>query len=103
VPLVFAFPGSNIAAFLVGRRRLHPGAFIGALAAGIAFRLWWIWVAAQRFKAELSSALDFIDRYQKWFVVGLIALSVIPGLRKAYAQEKARMSAEPADVDQRPE
>jgi hypothetical protein len=103
VPLVFVFPGSNIAAFLVGRRRLHPGAFIAALAAGIAFRLWWIWVAAQRFKAELSSALDFIDRYQTWFVIGLVALSVIPGFRKAYTQEKARTSAEPADIDQQPE
>jgi membrane protein DedA with SNARE-associated domain len=101
VPLVFVFPGSNIAAFLVGRRRLHPGAFIGALAAGIAFRLWWIWVAAQRFKAELSSALDLIDRYQIWLIIGLVALSVIPGVRKAYAQEKARTSAESADVDRR--
>jgi hypothetical protein len=97
VPLVFVFPGSNIAAFLVGRRRLHPGAFVAALAAGIAFRLWWVWVAAQRFKPELETALDFIDRYQWWFIAGLVLVSVVPGFRTAYAQEKARAEAEQAE------
>lgn len=93
IALVVVFPGSNIVAFLAGRRGMGPRAFAAALSAGIAIRLTWIWFTAKQFESELDVALDFVDRYQLWIIIALVLVSVIPSTRKAYASEKAKQDS----------
>jgi membrane protein DedA with SNARE-associated domain len=100
IALVVVFPGSNIVAFLAGRRGMHPRPFAAALSAGIALRLTWIWFTAKRFESELDKALDFIDRYQLWIIIALVLVSVIPSTRKAYASEKAKQDGRATALDE---
>jgi membrane protein DedA with SNARE-associated domain len=100
VALVVVFPGSNIVAFLAGRRGMRPPAFAAALSAGIAVRLTWIWFTAKQFETQLDEALDFVDRYQLWIIIALVLVSVIPSMRKTYASEKAKQDAAAAAVDE---
>lgn len=94
MPLVAIFPGSNIVCFLAGRRRLPGPRFAVAIVVGIAFRLTWVWAAAKQFESQLTTSLDFIDRYQKWFIVALIVLTIVPSTMRSYRIESARARAE---------
>jgi membrane protein DedA with SNARE-associated domain len=92
--LVMLFPGSNVICFLIGRRGMDPRRFIALITAGISFRLTWVWLAARQFDSELKSALDFIDRYQFWFIGAFFVLTIVPSMRKSIAAEKALRAAE---------
>ncbi|MGD9704496.1 MAG: hypothetical protein AB7Q42_19100 [Acidimicrobiia bacterium] len=81
--LVVVMPGSNIVCALVGYRRMRTSVFATCLAAGIAFRLTWVWLAAKQFEDQLTSALDWIDRYQWWLVVGFFAITFLQSWRRA--------------------
>lgn len=95
--LVMLFPGSNIVCFLVGRRRMQPRRFIALLTVGIVARLVWVWFAAKQFESELKTALDFVDRYQFWFIGAFLVLTIVPSMRKSVAAEKALRAAEAAE------
>lgn len=92
IPLVLIFPGSNIVCFLAGRRQMSLRRFVPIVAIGILLRLAWVWAAAKQFESQLSTALDFIDANQKWFMIGLIGLTVGPNMVKTYRTEKLRQS-----------
>jgi hypothetical protein len=49
-----------------------------------------VWFAAKQFESQLATALDFIDRYQRWFIIALVVMSIVPGMRKTYQNEKLR-------------
>jgi membrane protein DedA with SNARE-associated domain len=87
--LTLVFPGSNIVCFLVGKRLMSRRRFATLLSVGIAFRLSWVWLAAKQFESELKTALDFIDRYQRWFFIVLLVLTIGPSMRRSIAAEKA--------------
>lgn len=95
--LVAIFPGSNVVCFLVGKRQMHRRRFAAMLSLGIAVRLTWVWLAAKQFESELKTALDFIDRYQRWFVIGFLVLTIVPSVRRSIAAEKALREAESDD------
>jgi membrane protein DedA with SNARE-associated domain len=98
--LVMLFPGSNVVCFLVGRRRMAMRRFVPLISVGIIVRLIWVWFAAKQFESELKTALDFIDRYQFWFIGAFLVLTIVPSMRKSIAAEKALRAAEAAeDVD----
>lgn len=73
VPL---FVGSNIVAALTGIRRTPPVRLTILLSVGIAGRLALMWWLAKVFEAPLTDVLEFLQRYQLWFIVGSIALLV---------------------------
>ena len=81
--LVVAMPGSNIVCVLVGQRRMSKQRFGAMLTLGVAFRLVWVWVAARQFESELKRALEWIEKYQWWLVIGFLALSFLQSARKA--------------------
>jgi hypothetical protein len=92
--LILLFPGSNIVAFLVGRRGMAWRRYVPLLAIGVIGRLTWVWFTAKQFEDELKSALDFIDRYQWRIVLVLLLATFIPSMRKAYRQDKAARAAD---------
>ena len=92
--LVLLFPGSNIVCFLVGRRDMGQRRFFTLASIGISIRLTWVWFAAKQFESELKTALDFVDRYQFWFVGLFLVLTIVPSVRKSIAAEKAIRAAE---------
>ena len=96
--LVVLFPGSNIVCFLVGRRGMHQRRFFALASVGIAVRLTWVWLAAKQFESELKTALDFVDRYQRWFFILFLVLTIVPSMRKSIAAEKAMQAAAKADA-----
>ena len=96
--LVLLFPGSNIVCFLVGRRGMAQRRFLALASVGIAVRLTWVWFAAKQLESELRTALDFVDRYQRWFFVLFLVLTIVPSVRKSIAAEKALRAAE-ADAE----
>lgn len=73
VPL---FVGSNIVAALTGIRRTPPVRLAILLSIGIAGRLALMWWLAKVFEAPLTDVLEFLQRYQLWFIIGSIALLV---------------------------
>ena len=95
--LVMLFPGSNVVCFLVGRRRMAMRRFVPLISVGIIVRLIWVWFAAKQFDSELKTALDFIDRYQFWFIGAFLVLTIVPSMRKSIAAEKALRAAEAAE------
>ncbi len=82
-PLVFFFPGSNIACVLVGQRKMNPRRFGFWLSLGIAFRLAWLWLAAELFDSQLKTILKYIEKYQWWLVAAFFLVSVLQSMRKA--------------------
>jgi membrane protein DedA with SNARE-associated domain len=76
---------------------MHRRRFAAMLSLGIAVRLTWVWLAAKQFESELKTALDFIDRYQRWFVIGFLVLTIVPSVRRSIAAEKALREAESDD------
>jgi membrane protein DedA with SNARE-associated domain len=97
--LVLLFPGSNIVCFLVGRRGMDQRRFFALASIGIGARLTWVWFAAKQFESELKTALDFVDRYQFWFVGLFLVLTIVPSMRKSIAAEKAMRAAAEAEAD----
>jgi membrane protein DedA with SNARE-associated domain len=96
--LVLLFPGSNIVCFLAGRRNMDQRQFFALASVGIGIRLTWVWFAAKQFESELKTALDFVDRYQFWFVGLFLVLTIVPSMRKSIAAEKALRAAGDADA-----
>lgn len=96
--LVLLFPGSNVVCFLVGKRGMHQRRFFALVSVGIAVRLTWVWLAAKQFESELKTALDFVDRYQRWFFVLFFVLTIVPSMRKSMAAEKAMQAAAKTDA-----
>jgi hypothetical protein len=67
---------------MAGHRRMPLPRFVPLLALGIVIKLIVIWVCAKQVEDELESILDFIGKYQWYFVGGLFALSFIQSGRK---------------------
>ena len=81
--LVVLMPGSNIVCALVGYRRMRTAAFAACLSIGIVFRLAWVWIAAKIFEDQLTTILDWIERYQWWLVGAFMAITFLQSWRKA--------------------
>lgn len=81
--IVVLMPGSNLVCALVGQRRMPRRTFGACISIGIAFRLTWVWIAAQHFKPELERALKWIEKYQWWLVIGFLGLSFVQSAFKA--------------------
>ena len=97
-PLVVLMPGSNIVCALVGFRRMRTSLFAVCLSLGIIIRLTWVWIAAKIFEDQLTSILDWIERYQWWLVGGFLALTFLQSWRKA-----ASGPADPEDLFDNPD
>ncbi len=81
IALVPLFVGSNLVFVLSGAarsswRRLVPLFLIGCL--GRLVLIWWL---AHEFEGPLRSTVNFLTRYQWWFVIGSIVLVVAVNLR----------------------
>ena len=75
------FAGSNIVALLSGTHRTPPARLAALLGIGIAGRLALMWWLAKTFEDQLLRFLEFIQRYQWWFVGASILLVVLLNTR----------------------
>lgn len=82
---VLLMPGSNIVCALVGHRQMRPKAFFPLVVVGTAARLWWVWLAADHFDAQLKDALRYISKYQWWLIGGFLALTLFQSWRRSQA------------------
>ncbi len=73
---IVLFAGSTLVWLLAGLRQIPTRRFVAYLAAGIGLRLAGFWWLGQRFKPELESALDFIQRHQ-WKLTMILVLTVV--------------------------
>lgn len=69
--------GSNIVAALTGIRKTPPRRLVPLLAVGIAARMALTWWVADVFEDPVKDFLDFVDDYQRWFLIGSIVLVVL--------------------------
>jgi membrane protein DedA with SNARE-associated domain len=74
-PLLVLMPGSNIVCLMVGHRRMAPRVFLPLVAVGIVLKLTVLWVGGKLFEDQITTFLDFIERYQWWVMFGLFALT----------------------------
>jgi hypothetical protein len=81
VGLVPFFAGSNIIAVLTGVHRTPPARLGTLLAIGIAGRLVLMWFLAQAFEEQLEDVVDWLQRYQWWFIGGSVLAVVLVNLR----------------------
>ena len=79
--LIPFFAGSNIVALLSGTHKTSPARLATLLGIGIAGRLALMWWLAKAFEEPLLRFLDFIQRYQWWFVGASILLVVLVNTR----------------------
>jgi hypothetical protein len=92
---VLLMPGSNVVCVLVGHRKMRPRFFVSLIVAGIAIRLWTVWLAARHWEKQLKDVLDWIGRYQWWLIGGFLAITLAQSVRRARAIQKATAPAEP--------
>lgn len=97
--MVFLMPASNVVCALAGYRRMDPRRFVMFLVGGIAFRLAWIWLAAKQFEDQLKVALDWIEKYQWYLVIGFTAITVLQSFRRASNQTATTTTDADADAD----
>jgi hypothetical protein len=79
--LIPFFAGSNIVAALSGIHRTPLAKVIALVSAGIVARLALIWWLAHVFDTELTSFLNWLQRYSWWAVGISVALVVLVNLR----------------------
>jgi hypothetical protein len=100
--LIVLMPGSNIVAFLVGKRGMTTRRFLALISMGIVVRLAWVWAAAKQFEDELKRLLDWIDKYQWYLVAAFFAITLAQSARQSSRLERQRRSIEappPPDHD----
>lgn len=98
--LLLLMPGSNIVAFLVGKRQMPARRFAVLVSLGIAGRLAWVWAAAKQFEDELKDALDWIDRYQWWLVGAFFLITMLQSAQQSRRIDRQRRGG--ADGSGRP-
>lgn len=75
------FIGSNIVWVLSGAARTSWRRLAPMMAVGLAVRLGVVWWLSKTFEDQVESSLEWIDRYQWWFIVGSVGLVVLANVR----------------------
>ena len=83
VPLLVLMPGSNIVCLMVGHRRMAPRVFLPLVTVGIVLKLTVLWAGGKLFEDQITTFLDFIERYQWWVMIGLFALTFFQSAGRA--------------------
>lgn len=85
---VLVMPGSNVVCALVGHRKMAARTFYPLAGIGIVVRLWWVWLAAKHWEAELNDVLKWISKYQWWLVGGFFAITLYQSWRRTRVTER---------------
>lgn len=75
------FVGSNIVWVLSGAARSSWKRLLPLALVGLAVRLAVLWWLAQVFYDQVKSVMNFVDRYQWWFLVGSILIVLVVNVR----------------------
>jgi membrane protein DedA with SNARE-associated domain len=86
--VVLVMPNLLVSA-LAGTYRMPFKRFFALDLVGTATRLAIMWALGQQFRPELEDAVDFVRRYQWWFVGGLLLASVVQSSVKAARSGRA--------------
>lgn len=81
-PIVAIMPNQWVCLF-AGQARMPIPTFAVLNVVGTIGRLLLFWYASKPFRSQLEWVVDFITKYQWWFVIGLFAISFAQALRKA--------------------
>ena len=79
--LIPFFIGSNIVAVISGVERTPWRRLVVLFLIGLAGRLALVWWLANTFEDQLDDVLDFVAKYQWWFLIGSIAIVVLANWR----------------------